>query len=131
SDGNAEAPWQQGPGEIWRVTPQSVAHLVLRGPMSAGIALSPAGTLFVADRQASVVFAVTPDGRSIELATFTHRDAPRRSVFAPPPPATRQAGFAGALFVVVIRRGAWPVNEVLRVSGPFDEYVRQRVTATR
>ncbi len=65
------------------------------------------------------------------MATFTDGDAPRSLVFAPTTPATRQAGFAGDLFVVVIRRGAWPVNEVLRVSGPFDEYVRQRVTATR
>jgi hypothetical protein len=130
SDGNAEAPWQQGPGEIWRVTPEGVAHLVLRGPMSAGIAVSPGGTLFVAERQASVVFAVTAEGRRVDVVGFTDGDAPRSLVFAPATPATRQAGFAGDLFVVVIRRSAWPVNEVVRISGPFDDHLRQRLAGS-
>ena len=39
-------------------------------------------------------------------------------------PATRAAGFAGSLFVVVIRRSAWPVNEVIRISGPFADHIR-------
>jgi hypothetical protein len=28
---------------------------------------------------------------------------------------------------VAIRRGAWPVNEILRISGPFDDLVRERL----
>jgi hypothetical protein len=126
SDGSAEAPWQSGPGEIWRVGPPGVAHLVLRGPMSAGIGPSPGGNLFVAERQAAVVFALTPDGRRVEFASFTDGDAPRSLGFAPVTPETRQAGLAGDLFVVVIRGGAWPVNEVVRISGPFDEFVRRQ-----
>jgi len=130
SDGNAEAPWQQGPGEIWKVSPQGVASLVLRGPMPAGISVSPAGHLFVADRQAGQVFAVTDEGRRIDIAAFTDGDAPRSLAFAPITPETRRAGIAGDLFVVTISRGAWPVNEILRISGPFDDLVRRRQATT-
>ena len=34
--------------------------------------------------------------------------------------ATRRAGIAGDLFLVVIRRGTWSLNEIIRISGPFD-----------
>ena len=40
ADGNAEAPWQQGPGEIWRVPRDGTPALLLRGPMPAAIAAS-------------------------------------------------------------------------------------------
>lgn len=126
SDGNAEAPWQQGPGAIWKVGPQGVPSLVLHGPVPQGIALSPAGNLFVADRQAPQVFAVTPEGKRVEFARFTDGDIPRSLAFAPVTLETRRAGIAGDLFVVTIKRGAWPVNEVIRISGSFDELVRQR-----
>ncbi len=125
-DGDAEAPWQQGPGEIWRVDRDGRPGLVLRGPMPAGIALSPAGHLFVAERQAGQLFAVTAEGKRVELATFTDGSAPRSLVFAPVTPEARQAGVAGDLFLVTISGGAWPVNEVVRISGPFDELVRRR-----
>lgn len=131
ADGNAEAPWQQGPGEIWRVPREGGAGLLLRGPMPAGIALSPAGHLFVAERQAAQLFVVTAEGKRLDFATFSDGDAPRGLAFAPDTPATRRAGIAGDLFVVAIRRGAWSVNEVLRISGPFDELVRQRQTTAR
>ena len=32
----------------------------------------------------------------------------------------------GDLFIVTIKAGAWPVNEVVRISGPFDEFGVQR-----
>src|SRR5690242_3417029 len=35
SDGKAEAPWQAGPGSIWRVGPQGEARLVLEGPRTS------------------------------------------------------------------------------------------------
>jgi hypothetical protein len=123
-DGPAEAPWQRGPGEIWRIGPQGAATLVLRGPVASGMALGPGGHLFVADRQGAEVFAVHPDGRRTTFARFSDGDAPRGLVFAPDTPATRKAGFAGDLFVVVISRGAWPVNEVVRISGGFDDFAR-------
>ena len=35
----------------------------------------------------------------------------------------RRAGIAGDLFVATTTLGAWPVNEVVRISGPFDELI--------
>jgi hypothetical protein len=130
ADAEAEAPWQAGPGEIWRAGADGAAHLVLRGPVSAGLALSPAGHLLVADRAKAALFAVTPDGTRIDVASFTDGDAPRSLAFAPDTAATRRAGVAGDLFLVLIRRGAWPVNDVIRISGPFDELIRRRQVAT-
>ena len=126
ADGEAAAPWQPGPGEIWRVSPAGKRSLVLRGPVTAGIAAAPGGHLFVADRPGSQIFALTPEGKRIEFARFAEGTAPRSLAFAPDTPQTRRAGIAGSLFVVVINRGAWQVNEVLRVSGPFDELLRPR-----
>ena len=77
ADGNAEAPWQQGPGEIWRVPRDGTPALLLRGPMPAAIAASPGGHLLVADRQGSELFALTPDGQRIPFVSYTQGDAPR------------------------------------------------------
>ena len=126
ADGNAEAPWQPGPGEIWRIPRDGPAALLLRGPIPAGIAVSPGGALFVADRQGSELFAVTAEGQRVPFITYTQGDAPRALTFAPDTPETRRAGIAGDLFVSTINLGAWPINEVIRISGPFDELVRQR-----
>jgi hypothetical protein len=41
-------------------------------------------------------------------------------------PETRRAGIAGELFIVTINRGTWPLNDVLRISGPLDELLRER-----
>lgn len=127
ADAGAEAPWQQGPGEIWRVDPDGAPALVLRGPIPAGIALTPGGHLVVADRQGGQLFALTPAGVRIPLVTYSDGDAPRAVAVAPDTPETRRAGFAGELFVVTIRRGAWPVNDVVRISGPLDDIVRERL----
>lgn len=124
-DGTAEAPWQQGIGEIWSVGPDGAPRVVLRGPVPAAIAASAAGWLLVADRRAATLFALDAGGQRIELASFTDGDAPRGLAWAPVTPETRRAGLAGDLFVVVIRRGAFQTNEVLRVSGPFDAHVRR------
>ena len=40
--------------------------------------------------------------------------------------AGHNAGPAGDLFVVTIRAGAWRVNEIVRVSGPFGRFFRER-----
>lgn len=77
----------------------------------------------MANRQAGHIFAVSPDGQRTEVARFTDGDAPRALCFAPNTPATRRAGIAGDLFVITVRRGAWPLNEVVRISGPFDQLV--------
>lgn len=120
-DAANEAPWQRGPGEIWKVSPQGTPTRVLTGPNLAGMAFGPGGRLFVADRQAAKVFFVTPDGTAVDFAAFTDSDAPRTVAFAPVTPETRKAGIAGDLFVVAIRRGVFRLNEVWRISGPFDD----------
>src|SRR5262249_57773150 len=61
SDGNAEAPWQPGPGELWRVSPGGERRRVLEGPMAQGLAPGPGGAIFFADRQGLGVLAGTPD----------------------------------------------------------------------
>lgn len=123
-DGNAEAPWQPGPGELWRVSPSGESRRVLEGPMAQGLAAGPGGAVFVADRQASEIFAVTPDARRVHLARFTDGHAPRGLAFVPDTPETRAAGLAGDLLVVVIRSGIFQLNEILRISGPFADLVR-------
>lgn len=128
ADGDAEAPWQRGTGEIWSVGPEG-RRLALRGPIAAGMDASPGGHLFVADRQGARILAVGGDGTSIDFATFTDGDAPRTLVWAPVTEATRRAGIAGDLFVVLIRRGTWSLNDIVRISGPFDELLRSRLPA--
>ena len=126
SDGDADAPWQRGQGEIRRVTAKDAVTVVMRGLVAAAIALSPDGHLFVADRHAAKILVVSREGTAGELAAFSGGDAPRGLAFAPVTPETRAAGIAGDLFVVTIRRGTWSVNEVVRISGPFDDFVRSR-----
>jgi len=128
ADGSADAPWQPGEGEIWQVPPDGVPRLVLKGPIAQAISWHPAGFLAVADRHNPEVFAVTPDGARRTLIRFTDTDAPRSLVFAPITDATRKAGIAGDLFVVLIPGGAWPVNQVIRISGPFDSLLRDAST---
>lgn len=130
SDGDAEAPWQRGPGAIWKVGRDGAANVVLRGPIAAGISMGPGRHLFVADRHGGEIFMLGPDGKRTEFARFIDGDAPRSLCFAPVTDATRQAGLAGDLFVVTINRGAWPVNEVIRISGPFDEFLRSHRATT-
>jgi hypothetical protein len=87
------------------------------------MSVGPGGHLFVADRHGARIFVLTPEGRLIEFARFTEGDAPRALCFVPVTPDTRRTGIAGSLLVVAIRDGAWPVNEVLRVTGPFDAFL--------
>jgi DNA-binding beta-propeller fold protein YncE len=124
SDGNAEAPWQPGPGELWRVSPGGDRRRVLEGPMAQGLAPGPRGFVFVADRQGSEIFAVNPEGKRVNLARFTDGHAPRGLAFVPDTPQTRAAGLAGDLLVVLIRSGTFQLNEVVRISGPFADLVR-------
>ncbi len=70
-----------------------------------------------------------PDGERAPFARFTDGDLPRGVAFAPVTPETQRGGIAGDMFVVIINRNAWPVNEVLRISGPFEEFVRGRLPA--
>ena len=123
SDGGAEAPWQTGPGAIWRVSSRGESRLVLEGPIAQALAAGPAGLLFVADRQGGEIFALTADGGRTSLARFTDGDAPRGLAFVPATAETRAAGLAGDLLVAVIRSGAFQLNEIVRIAGPFTDLV--------
>lgn len=124
-DGAAEAPWQPGQGEIWKIPAPGTSEpqLLLRGPIPAAMGMAPGGHVFVADRQGARIFALKRDGTRLEFARFADGDTPRSLVFAPVSDATRRSGIAGDLFVVTIAGGAWPVNEVIRVSGPFERFL--------
>jgi len=123
ADVGAEAPWQQGPGEFWMVTDAAGARLVTRGPVAAGLAAGKA-SIVLANRQAAALLVVTEDGQTLELARFTDGDVPRGLTIAPITAATRQSGIAGDLFVAVIRRGLFTVNEIVRISGPLESFIR-------
>jgi hypothetical protein len=126
ADSGAEAPWQPGPGQIWRVSPEGEARLVLEGPVAQGLAPGPGGVMFVAVRQGAYIFALTPEGEQITVARFTQGDAPRALTIAPVTAETRAAGLAGDLFVAVIRSGVFGLNEIVRISGPFSELTPRR-----
>jgi hypothetical protein len=128
ADGDTEAPWVSGSGELWTIRGDE-RRAVLSGPVLAGMDVGPGGRLFVADRHNARVFAVGADGASIDVATFTDGDAPRTLAWAPVNEATRRAGIAGDLFVVITRRGTWSLNEVVRISGPFEELTGARSSA--
>ncbi len=124
SDRGTDAPWQQGVGEIRKID-ASGRTTVQAAPILAGLALGATGHVFAADRAGGRVFVVTPDGRTFDFARFTDGDAPRGLVFAPDTPAARLAGIAGQLFVITIRRGVWSANEIVRITGPFEDFLRQ------
>jgi hypothetical protein len=126
ADGRAEAPWQAGPGELWRVAPGGERRLMLEGPVPQGLSPGPAGSVFVTDRQANEIFGVSADGDRLSLARFTDGDAPRGLVFVPDTAETRAAGLAGDLLVSVIRTGVFQLNQIVRISGPFSELARRR-----
>ena len=83
------------------------------------------------NRQAAEIFVLGPDGKKMGFARFGEGDAPRTLAFIPVTPETLRAGIAGDLLVVTVSRGAWPVNEVVRVSGPFERFVQEGAAAPR
>ncbi len=94
------------------------------GPLPSGMSLSPGGHLFVAQRRSGKIFALTPEGKRVEFASFTGRSALRTLAFPPVTRETQKAGIAGDLFVMVFPVLDYPVREVVRISGPFDAYVK-------
>ena len=70
------------------------------------------------------MFALTPEGRRVDFAVFQENTALRTLAFPPNNEMTRNAGIAGDLFVIVFPELDYPVREIIRIKGPFDEYVR-------
>ena len=79
-------------------------------------------------RRTGQLFVVTPDGRRLDFASTRNGSFLRTLAFVPVTPETRRAGIAGDLFVVLVSRSLWLLNEVVRISGPFDEWVRQEAS---
>ncbi len=129
-DGTADTPFQDGAGQLWRVTPGGRPSLVLEGPLPAGISVGPGGALFLAQRRTGQVIVVTPEGRRLDFVSSTEGTVLRSLAFAPITPETRRAGIAGDLFLIAVQRQVWMINEVIRVSGPFDEFLRRERRAT-
>jgi len=127
-DGTAETPFGSGSGEISRVTPNGGTQSVLQGPLPAGFSMSPGGALFVVQRRTGQLFVLTPDGRRLDFAAVRDGSFLRGLAFAPVTPETRRAGIAGDLFIVLVSRSMWMINEVVRISGPFDDWVRQETS---
>jgi len=127
SDGTAQTPFQDGLGQIWRVSPDGSSALVLQGPLPAGFSVSPGGALFVAPRRTGRIFVLSPDGREINFINSTDEITVRTLAFAPTTLDTTKAGFGGSLFVVISPRMNFAVSEVVRIFGPFDEFVQRQV----
>ena len=94
----------------------------------AGFSMSPGGALFVVQRRTGQILAVAPDGRRLDVAAARNGSLHRSLAFAPVTPETRRAGIAGDLFLVLMSRSMWLINEVVRVSGPLDDWVRQETS---
>jgi sugar lactone lactonase YvrE len=127
-DGSAETPFQDGRGQILRAAPDGTVTTLLEGPLPAGIALSPGGALLVAQRRTGRLFVVTAEGRRLDFGTPSDGTYLRGLAFAPINSETRRASIAGDLFLLTVTRSVWTLNEVLRISGPFDDFVRQQST---
>ena len=127
TDGLHNTPHMDGSGRIYRVSlPDGKLRLIHSGPLPSGMSLSPGGFLFVAQRRAGKIFALTPEGKRVEFASFSGQSDVRTLAFPPITKETRKAGIAGDLFVMVFPMLDYPVREVIRISGPFDAYVKQR-----
>jgi sugar lactone lactonase YvrE len=113
-------------GEILRV-PLSGGkpETVYSGALPSGVSFSPGENLFVAQRRAHKIFALTPAGKRVEFALFTGRSSLRTLAFPPVTDQTRKLGIAGDLFVMVFPMLDYPVREIIRITGPFDDYIKR------
>lgn len=129
SDGAHDSEHIDRNGEILRV-PLSGGkpETIYSGALPSGMSFSPGGNLFVAQRRAHRIFALTPAGKRVDFAAFTGRSALRTLAFPPVTEQTRRLGIAGDLFVMVFPMLDYPVREVIRVTGPFDGYVKRKAT---
>lgn len=126
-DGAAQAPWQAGSGELWRIAPDGgERRLMVEGPVPQGLGPGPDGSVLVTERHGGEIFGVTAEGRRFGVARFTEGDAPRGLAVVPDTPETRAARVAGDLLVSVIRTGIFQLNQIVRISGPFPELARPR-----
>lgn len=128
TDGTHDTPHEDGSGRIYRASlPDGKLTLLHAGPLASGMSLSPGGNIFAAQRRSGLLFALTPGGKRVEFATFRGRTALRTLVFPPNTKENREAGIAGDLFVMVFPMLDYPVREIIRISGPFDTYIKKAI----
>ena len=126
SDGLHSSAHVDGSGRIYRASlPDGKLKLLHSGPLASGMGLSPGGNLFSAQRRSGKIFALTPEGKYVGFATFGGQSALRTLAFPPDNAATRKAGIAGDLFVMVFPMLDYPVREIIRIRGPFDKFVKE------
>jgi sugar lactone lactonase YvrE len=125
SDGPATASFQDASGQVWRTTPEGTPTLVFQGALPSGMSLSPGGSLFVSQRRSGKIFALTPDGRQLDFADLSQNTILRTLAFAPVTPETRRAGIGGNLFLVTSPRNNFQAIEVVRITGPFDDFIQR------
>jgi len=126
SDGSHDSEHIDRHGEILRVQLSSgKRETIYSGALPSGMSFSPGGHLFVAQRRSHKLFALAADGKRVEFATFSGRAALRTLAFPPVNEHTRKLGLAGDLFVMVFPVLDYPVREVIRISGPFDDFVKR------
>jgi sugar lactone lactonase YvrE len=131
SDGAHDSEHIDRHGEILRVELSNGSReTIYSGALPSGMSFSPAGNLFVAQRRSHKLFALTPDGKRVEFASFAGRSALRTLAFPPVNEHTRKLGIANSLFVMVFPMLDYPVREVIRITGPFDDYVGRGVLGT-
>lgn len=122
-------PHVDGSGLIYRVSlSDAKLELVHSGPLPSGMSLSPGGALFVAQRRSGKIFALTPEGKRVEFASFKGQSDVCTLGFPLITAETKKAGIAGDLFAMVFPMLDYPVREIIRISGPFDAYVKQAST---
>lgn len=126
SDGPQEASFQDASGQIWRAAADGALTLIHQGPLPSGMSLSPGGFLFVGQRRAGKIFTLTPEGARVEFTDLAENTILRTLTFAPVTPETRRAGIAGDLFLATSPRNNFAAVEVVRVTGPFDEFIQRQ-----
>lgn len=126
SDGARDSEHIDRNGEILRVPLSGgKSETVYSGALPSGMSFSTGGNLFVAQRRGHKIFALTPAGKRVEFASFTGRSALRTLAFPPLTEQTGKLGIAGDLFVMVFPMLDYPVREVIRITGPFDAYIKR------
>jgi sugar lactone lactonase YvrE len=85
-------------GEIIRVQLSTgKSEMIYSGALPSGMSFSPGENLFVAQRRSHKLFALTPDAKRVEIASFTERAALRTLAFPPVTERTRKLCIAGDL----------------------------------
>lgn len=126
SDGPLEGTFQDSSGQIWKAAPDGTLTLIHQGALPAGMSFSPGGALVVGHRRTGKIFTLTSEGARVEFTDLGENTILRSLTFAPVTPETRRAGLSGDLFLVTSPRSNFPALEVVRITGPFDEFLQRQ-----